>query len=123
MSSSHHCRATAEDHRISHVQNKVLEDYILVLLVPNASAATYHSLVGRLNLVVRARSKSASSQSKHILHRFSLQNYLTTEATAAGSEQQYKRLRCIPPKNLDGPSCGRRWEGRTVEGNVHKVYR
>ena len=57
-----------------------------------------------------------------ILHCFSLQNDLTTEATAAGSEQQYKRLRYISPKNLDGPSCGERWQGRTVERIVHGVY-
>ena len=48
---------------------------------------------------------------------------LTTEATAAGSEQQYKQIRYIPPENLDGPSCCGRWQGRTVKGIVHKVYR
>jgi len=48
---------------------------------------------------------------------------LITKATAAGSEQQYEQIRFTPPANLDGLSHGGRWEGRTVGGIVHKVYR
>ena len=48
---------------------------------------------------------------------------LTTKGNAAGSEQQYEQIRYIPPKNLDGPSCHGRWQGRTVDGIVHDVYR
>ena len=46
---------------------------------------------------------------------------VTTEVTAEGSEQQYKQLRYILSKNLDEPGCGRRWQGMTVDGTMHKV--
>ena len=48
---------------------------------------------------------------------------VTTEVTAEGSEQQYEWLHYIPFHNLDRPGRGRRWQGRTVHGTMHEVYR